>query len=186
MLADLRRIPVQAADDDQLEALALELAGLGDHDRRRGRQPRVGSGQLGGVGDGGDVADEVAGRGAGLAAGPLGGAVGERREIDEPLRGLGRRLEEPLTANPDPLDQPPDEDVGPQIVDRPGRGAVKAQEGGDLVAGLGAHLRTLERSLECRDHVELAAPRDRRAAGKVGGAKLDRRPGQGADHRRRV
>ena len=65
----------------------------------------------------------------------------------------------------------------------PAAAPVELQERAQPIARGRRQLRALERGLERGDHVELAAPGDRRAAGEVDRAELDRRPGQRADDR---
>ena len=131
-----------------------------------------------GLRDGDQVADEVAVRAAGLAPGPIRRQLAEAGEAAKPLGGLGMGGEEAVAPEADPLDQPPDEDVGAHLAHRLRRGSPEAEEGADPVACLGRDLGTLQRGLERRDHVELAAPGDRRAAGEIDRAKLDRGPAQ--------
>ena len=94
--------------------------------------------------------------------------------------------EQPVAAEADPLDQPADEDVGAHLAHRPGGGPVQPEELADPVARLGRDLRALQRGLERRDHVELAAARDRGAARQVDRAQLHRRAAQRPDGRGRV
>ena len=126
---------------------------------------------------GDQVADEVAVRSGRLAARPGGGELAEPREVAKPLGGLRVRGEQPVAAEADPLDQAPHEDVGPHLAHRARRGAVELEELADPVARLRRDLRALERGLERGDHVELAPPGDRRAAGQVDRAQLDRAAG---------
>ena len=140
-----------------------------------GRDPRLGNRH--------QVADEVAVRPARLAAHPGLRELTEAREVAQALRRLGVRGEEPMSPEADPLDQPAHEDVGSHLAHGPGRRAVELQELPDPIAGLGRDLRALERGLQRGDHVELAAPGDRRAAGEVDRAQLHRRPAEGADRR---
>ena len=101
-----------------VELEALDLLGLGEHDRPGGGVAASSGVELARVGDRGQVADEVAHRPAGLAARPRGGELGEAREALQPLGGLGGGGEQPMAAQPDPLDQPPHEDVGPHLLQR--------------------------------------------------------------------
>ena len=166
-----------------VELHALDLLGLGEHHRPGRRQGRVGALELPRVGDRRQVADEVAHRAPGLAARPGRGQLGQPRQALQTLGRLGRRDEEPLAAQADPLDQPPNEDVGPHLLERRRSRGVELQEGLDPVARLGRQLRALERGLERRDHVEPAPAGDRGASREVDRAKLHRRPGQRPDHR---
>ncbi len=139
-----------------------------------------------GLGDGAQVADEVAGRAVRLAPRPGGGELGQPREPEQPLGHLGLGGEEALAAQADPLDQPPHEDVGAAFLHRRRGFAVELQEGLDPLPRLGRDLRAFQRRLAGGDHVELAPPRDRRQPRQVGGAQLDRRPGQRPRRGRRV
>ncbi len=169
-----------------VELEPLDLLGLGEHDRARRGRVAVLVAEVARVGDRGQVTDEVAGGGARLAPAPGRRQLAEPGEVDQPLGGLGAGGEQAVAAKADPLDQPADEDVGAQLLQRPGRRRVEAQEGVDPVAGLGRKLRALERRVERRDHVELAPSRDRRHPGEVHRAQLDRRPRQRADDGGRV
>ena len=91
-----------------------------------------------------------------------------------------------MAPQADALDQAADEDVGAHLLERVRGRPMQAQEGLDPIARLGRKLRALERRLECRDHVELAPPGDRRHLGEVDRAQVDRRAGEGADDGRGV
>ncbi len=159
----------------------LESLGVGERDHldRAGGGRLVAGAQLdAGVGDGAQVADEVAGRALRLAPGPGRGQLGQAREAEQPLGGLGLGGEEALAAQADPLDQPPHEDVGAALLERRRGCPVELEEALDPLARLGLDLRALERRLAGGDHVELAPPRDRRQPREVDRAQLDRRPGQ--------
>ena len=91
-----------------------------------------------------------------------------------------------MAPEADAFDQASHEDIGADLLKRPGCRAMQLQERLDPVAGLGRELGTLQGGLQRRDHVELAPPGDRGAAREVDGPKLDRRPGQGPDDGRRV
>ena len=180
------RAAAKAEQVDVVELEALDLLGLGDQHRARRRPVAIVAAELAGLGDRVQVADEVAHRAARLAPRPVGGKLGEAREVDEALGGLGAGGEEPVAAQPDALDQAADEDVGAHLLERVRGRAVQAQEGLDPVARLGRELRALERRLERRDHVELAPAGDRRHLREVDRAQVDRRPGERADDRGRV
>ena len=139
-----------------------------------------------GLGDGAEVADEVAGRAVRFAPRPGGGQLGQPREPEQPLGHLRLGGEEALAAQPDPLDQPPHEDVGAALLHRRRGFAVELEEGLDPLARLGRDLRALQRRLAGGDHVDLAPPGDRRQPRQVGRAQLDRRPGQRPRRRGRV
>ncbi len=130
--------------------------------------------------------DEVANRAAGLAPGPRGGELGEAGEALEPLRGLGRRHEQPVAPQADALDEAANEDVGPHLLHGGGSRALELEEGLDPVARLRRQLGALEGGVERRDHVELAPPRDGGAASQVDRAQLDRRARERPDDRGRV
>ena len=144
----------------------------------RGLHPRLG--------DGAEVADEVPGRAVRFAAGPGRRQLGQPREAEQPLSHLGLGGEQALAPQADPLDQPPHEDVGAPLLHRRRGFAVELQEGLDPLPRLRLDLGAFQRRLAGRDHVELAAPGDRRQPGQVGGAQLDRGPGQRARRGRRV
>ena len=177
------RAGVQAEQVDVVELEALDLPGLGHHDRPGGGRIDVVGGDVAGLGDGGDVAHEVADRPARHPPREVGGELGEAREVDQALSGLRGGREEAVTAHPDPLDQPAHEHVRPHRLHRRRGRALELQERLDPVARLGAELGALERGVERRDHVELAPPRDRRDAGEVGRAQVDRRAGERAHDR---
>ena len=180
------RAAVEAEQVDVLELEPLDLLGLGQHDLAGRGGGRIVGVELAGVGDRGQVANEVPHRAAGLAARPRGRELREPREALQPLGGLRGGNEEPMATQPDAFDQPPHEDVRPDLLQRRRRRVVKLQERLDPVAGLRRQLGALQGGLERRDHVELATPGDRGAARQVDRAKLDRRPGNGPHDRRRV
>ena len=161
-----------------VELHSLDGAGpQAEHRPRRGRL--LAAGRLDpGLGDGAQVADEAAGRAVRLAPRPGGRQLGQPREPQQPLRHLGLGGEEALAPQPDPLDQPPHEDVGSALLHRRRRRPVELEEGLDPLPRLGLDLGAVERRLAGRDHVELAPPRDRRQPRQVARAQLDRRPGQ--------
>ena len=131
-----------------------------------------------GVGDRGDRAGELARGGLRRAPHVGGGELGEASEVAQPLDDLGRRREQQLPAQPEPLDQPVHEQVRARGVQRRGRGPVQLQEADDPVACLGRDLRRLQGSAQSRDHVELAPARDLGHAREVDRPQLDRRPRQ--------
>ncbi len=181
--ARLDRAAAQAEQVDVVELEPLDLLGLGDEDRAGDGTIGVVGAELAGVGDGGQVADEVAHRAARLAPRPVGGQLGEVREVDQPLRGLGARREELVAAQAHALDEPADEDVGAHLLERVRGGAVQPQERLDPVARLRRQLRALERRLERRNHVELAPAGDRRDLREIDRAQVDRRARQRPDDR---
>src|SRR6187549_2915023 len=177
---------LEAGDEDVLELHPLGRAARQSLDRAR-RRGIDRAGRLdAGLGDRAQVADEVAGRTVRLAARPGGGQLSQPGQPEQPLGDLGLGGEEALAAQPDGLDQAPHEDVGAPLLQRRRGGPVELQEGLDPLARLGRDLRALQRRLAARDHVGLAAPRDRRQPRQVGGAQPDRRPGQRPRRRRRV
>ena len=128
-----------------------------------------------GLGDRGDRAGELARGRLRRAADVGGGELGELGEVDEPLDDLDRGGEQQLAAQPEPLDQAVDVEVGAGGVERGRGGAVELEERADALARLGRDLRRLQRGAERGDHVELAAAGDLGAAGDVDRAQLDRR-----------
>ena len=136
-----------------------------------------------GLGDGGDRAGEVTGRGLRRAAGVGGGQLAELGEVDQPLGDLGRRREQQLAAQAEALDQPVREQVRARGVELAGEAAVELEEGEDALPRLRRDLRGLHRRAERADHVELAAARDLRHAREVDGAQLDGRAGERAHDR---
>ncbi len=154
---------------------------------RAGRGRLLAPGRLdAGLGDGAEVGDEAAGRAVRLAPRPGGRQLGQPGEAEQPLGDLRLGGEEPLAAQADPLDQAPHEDVGAALLHRRRGGAVELEEGLDPLPRLGLELGAVERRLAGGDHVELAAPGDRRQPRQVAGAQLDRRPGQRPGRRGRV
>ena len=133
-----------------------------------------------GLGDRGDRAGELARGRLRRAADVGGGELGELGEVDEPLDDLDRGGEQQLAAQPEPLDQAVDVEVGAGGVERRRGRAVELEERADALARLGRDLRRLERGAERGDHVELAAAGDLGAAGDVDRAQLDRRAGERA------
>ena len=111
------------------------------------------------------------------------GQLAETGEVDEPLDDVGLRGEDLLAAQPEPVDEAVDEEVGPRAVERLRRLAVQAQERVDVLARLGRKLRRLGRRAQRRDHVELAPPRDLHDARDVDRAQRDRRAGERAHDR---
>ena len=81
------------------------------------------------------------------ARGPRSAAASspKRRERAQPLDDVGLGGEQLLAAQPEPLDQPMDVEVGPRRVDRAMRAAVELQEDADPLARLRRDLRGLER-----------------------------------------
>ena len=147
----LRRLTaLQPEHEDVLELHPLDrVAGEALHGARRGRLDHAGRLDPG-VGDGAEVADEVAGRAVRLAPRPGGRQLGEPREAEQPLGDLGLGGEESLAAQADRLDQPPHEDVGATLLHRRRGCPVELEEGLDPLPRLGRDLRALERRLAGR------------------------------------
>ena len=133
-----------------------------------------------GLGDRRDRARELARRRLRRAAHVRGRELAEARERDEPLDDVGLGGEQLAAAQPEAVDEPVDEDVGPRRVERGGGRAVELEEPEDPLARLGRELRRLGRGDERADHVELAPPRDLHATREVDRAQLDRRAGERA------
>ena len=138
------------------------------------------------LGDRAQIADEITRRAVGLPSRPDSRQLGQSREAEQSLGHLGLGGEEALATQSDPLDEPPDEDVGPAFLHRRRGFPVELEEGLDALATLRRDLRALQGGLAGRDHVDLAAPGDRRQPRQIRRAQLDRRPRQCPSHRRRV
>ena len=166
----------------------LELVALGVVHRHHAHAARpLGAGRLflsqAGVGDGRDRARELARGGLRRAAGVVGRELGEAGQVAQPLDDLGGGREQQLPAQPEPLDQPVDVEVGAGRVERARGRAIQLQERDDPLARLGRDLRRLERGRQRRDHVELAPAGDLGHAREVDRAQLDGRPRQRPHHR---
>jgi hypothetical protein len=127
-----------------------------------------------GVGDGSDRTCELTRRCLRRAPDVRRRQLAEPRERPQPVDDVRLRREQLLAAEPEPVDQPVHVQVRASGVDRRQRRAVELQEHPDPLACLGRDLRRLGRGGERSDHVELASPRDLRAAGNVDRAELDR------------
>ena len=106
---------------EHVDVVELEaLGGVHRHHAHAGRPLAAGRLLLAqaGVGDGGDRAAEIPARGLRRAAHVVGGQLGELGQVLQPLDDLGRRGEEQLAAQAEPLDEPVDVEVGARGVDR--------------------------------------------------------------------
>ncbi len=177
---------LQPEDEDVVEAEPLDRGRRHHVDRAR-RARLLGVLALDpGLGDGAQVGDEAAGRAVRLAPRPGRRQLGQAREPEQALGDLRLGGEEALPPQPDLLDQPPHEDVGPPFLHRRRGAVVELEEGPDPLPRLGLELGAVEGGFAGGDHVQLAAPGDRRQPRQVGGAQLDRRPGQRPRRRGRV
>ena len=70
------------------------------------------------------------------------------RQLDEPLDDVGLRGEQLLAAQPEAVDEPVDEEVGPRRVERGGRRRWSLRKREDALARLGRQLRRLGRGDE--------------------------------------